>query len=248
MQRVRKMSEDRVKPRHKPDAGYACGEGTRRRIIDAAIQLFGERGFDGASTRDIAKLAEVNAPALQYYFNNKNGLYQACAEHIAEICWARFGPVQAAAQAVLDAGAPREVLMEALGGIQDAFADHLFASPEAQDRKLFIVQDQGAHGPSMLYDIMERDVRPQLDRVCLDLLGRMTGTEISEPLALLRLMAIHGQLAMFYIAQRSLLSSLQWDRIDADRLCLLKQLARTHARALIDSWSIPSIDSALIAA
>jgi TetR/AcrR family transcriptional regulator, regulator of cefoperazone and chloramphenicol sensitivity len=238
------MSEDRAKPRHKPDAGYACGDGTRRRIINAAIQLFGVRGFEGASTRDIAKLAEVNAPALQYYFNNKSGLYQACAEHLAEICWARFGPAQAAAQAVLDAGAPREVMIEALGGIQDAFVDHLFASSEAQDCKLFIAQDQGAHGPSMFYEIFERDVRPQLDRVCLDLLARITGMDVSAPLSLLRLMAIHGQLAMFYIAQRALMTSLQWDCIDADRLSLLKQLARTHAGVLIDSWSVPLSDSA----
>lgn len=237
------MSEDKGnKPRHKPDAGYACGEGTRRRIIQAAIQLFGERGFEGTSTRDIAKLAEVNAPAVQYYFNNKSGLYQACAEHIAGICWARFAPVQAAAQAALDAGAAREVLMEALGGIQDAFADYLFASPDAQDRKLFIVQDQGAHGQSMLYDIMERDVRPQLDRVCLSLLGRMTGMDTQQPLALLRLMAIHGQLALFYLAQRGLSASLQWDSITPERLDLLKQLARTHARVLIDSWGQAASD------
>jgi AcrR family transcriptional regulator len=35
------------------------------------------------STRDIAATAGVNAPALQYYFDNKEGVYFACVEHIA---------------------------------------------------------------------------------------------------------------------------------------------------------------------
>lgn len=64
--------------------GYARGDETRQRIIEAAIELFGERGFAGASTREIAAMAGVNAPALQYYFENKEGVYRACVEAIAE--------------------------------------------------------------------------------------------------------------------------------------------------------------------
>jgi hypothetical protein len=57
--------------RRSPQGGYARGERTRHRIIEAAIELFGEHGFGGAPTRDIAARAGVNAPALQYYFENK---------------------------------------------------------------------------------------------------------------------------------------------------------------------------------
>ena len=57
--------------RHAIDGGYQRGEETRARIVDAALALFGEYGFDGASTRDIAERAGVNAPAIGYYFDNK---------------------------------------------------------------------------------------------------------------------------------------------------------------------------------
>ena len=69
-----------VRHRHSVEGGYARGEETRLRIVTAALKLFGQLGFDGASTRDIAAAAGVNAPALQYYFDNKEGLYIACAE------------------------------------------------------------------------------------------------------------------------------------------------------------------------
>src|ERR1700754_5242954 len=68
--------------RRKADSGYARGEETRARIIRTALALSGERGFDGVSTRDIAAEAGVPAPSLQYYFENKEGLYAACIADI----------------------------------------------------------------------------------------------------------------------------------------------------------------------
>jgi TetR/AcrR family transcriptional regulator, regulator of cefoperazone and chloramphenicol sensitivity len=76
-----------VRHRHSVEGGYARGEETRARIVTAALKLFGQRGFDGASTRDIATAAGVNAPALQYYFDNKEGVFVACVEHIVKRVW-----------------------------------------------------------------------------------------------------------------------------------------------------------------
>ena len=45
------------------------------------------------ATRDIAARAGVNVPLLQYYFENKKGVYQTCAEHIANDAWMNFEPV-----------------------------------------------------------------------------------------------------------------------------------------------------------
>jgi AcrR family transcriptional regulator len=68
-----------VRHRKCADAGYAKGQETRLRIILSAIDLFGEEGYERASTRRIAVAAGVNLPALQYYFSGKMGLYLACA-------------------------------------------------------------------------------------------------------------------------------------------------------------------------
>jgi AcrR family transcriptional regulator len=45
------------------------------------------------ATRDMAARAGVNVPLLQYYFENKKGVYQTCAEHIANDAWMNFEPV-----------------------------------------------------------------------------------------------------------------------------------------------------------
>ena len=46
----------------------------RERILKAADELFGEMGFDAATTREIAELSGVNKALIHYHFKSKEGL------------------------------------------------------------------------------------------------------------------------------------------------------------------------------
>jgi TetR/AcrR family transcriptional regulator, regulator of cefoperazone and chloramphenicol sensitivity len=54
----------------------------RARIRDAALELFGERGYRGTSIRDIARAAGVSPGLVQHHFGSKEGLRQACDDHV----------------------------------------------------------------------------------------------------------------------------------------------------------------------
>lgn len=56
-------------------------EDTRQRILDAALQLFSERGYDRATTRAIAAQAGVNEVTLFRQFSSKKNLFQAMLKH-----------------------------------------------------------------------------------------------------------------------------------------------------------------------
>ena len=47
----------------------------QERLIDAAGRIFAEKGYDGATVRDICQLARVNLAAVNYYFRDKERLY-----------------------------------------------------------------------------------------------------------------------------------------------------------------------------
>ena len=47
---------------------------SREKIILSAGYLFGEKGYDGVSVRDIANAANVNSALIGYYFRGKEGL------------------------------------------------------------------------------------------------------------------------------------------------------------------------------
>ncbi|WP_087143897.1 CerR family C-terminal domain-containing protein [Crenothrix polyspora] len=49
----------------------------RSRLVLAALHIFAEKGFEGASTREICEMAEANISAIRYYFGDKAGLYRA---------------------------------------------------------------------------------------------------------------------------------------------------------------------------
>ena len=51
---------------------------TKQAIIEAALQLFHTKGFDGTSIRDIAQKAKTNSANISYYFKNKHGLLEYC--------------------------------------------------------------------------------------------------------------------------------------------------------------------------
>lgn len=48
---------------------------TRNRLILAAVQIFAAKSFEGASIREIARLANANSALIQYHFGGKEGLY-----------------------------------------------------------------------------------------------------------------------------------------------------------------------------
>lgn len=51
--------------------------GTRDAILDAALELFAERGFDGASVRAIAARAGVDPGLIRHFFGDKESLFIA---------------------------------------------------------------------------------------------------------------------------------------------------------------------------
>lgn len=53
---------------------------TREHIVVAALQAFTEKGFDGASTREIARRAGVNHGLIPYYFGTKQRLWQSAVD------------------------------------------------------------------------------------------------------------------------------------------------------------------------
>ena len=224
-----------AKHRHAPETGYARGEETRARIVTTALRLFGEHGFDGASTRDIAAAAGVNAPALQYYFDSKEGLYLACVEHIVEQVWAEMSEVVEAAEKSLKERAPDADLIEAFCAIQARMAEWVFTFSGASDWRLFMARQQGGTEPASGFEILHERVHRRMSAVTAGIVGRLIGRPPRDSETLIRTMALQGQMVVFQIKRRSMLAALNWDSLNASRIALLKRIVREHTTALLES-------------
>lgn len=81
-----------------PVSGRSKGERTAERILRAAEQLFGERGYTGTSLRDVAEAVGLRIPSLYNHFPGKEQLYAAVLDR-------SIGPVLAMLDGLLAAPA-----------------------------------------------------------------------------------------------------------------------------------------------
>ena len=55
---------------------------TPQAIMEAAVRLFSERGYNGVSVREITEAAGITKPTLYYHFGSKEGLCRAIVESV----------------------------------------------------------------------------------------------------------------------------------------------------------------------
>jgi len=98
----------------------------RAKIMDAARQLFAERGYEAVTMRTIAERIEYTPTAIYYHFRDKDAL-------IREICNEDFAALAAQFQRIAGIKDP----MERLHAAGVAYADFAFAHPN-QYRLMFM--------------------------------------------------------------------------------------------------------------
>ncbi len=80
---------------------------TRQRILGAAEQLFAERGFAGASLRQVTTAANVNLAAVNYHFGSKDNLieevFRRRLDELSQRRLERLAAVEAAGGVTLEA-------------------------------------------------------------------------------------------------------------------------------------------------
>jgi AcrR family transcriptional regulator len=78
------MSATMNKPHGARRSAGMKSEETRARILEAALRIFRERGFEKATMRDIASEAGVAVGAAYYYFDSKDAIVMAFYERSQE--------------------------------------------------------------------------------------------------------------------------------------------------------------------
>lgn len=222
--------------RHPANGGYACGDETRRKLIDAAIHLFGERGYAGASTRDIAARAGMNAPALRYYFENKKGLYRACADILVNEALQILQPALFEAQQALENNGAQQQYIDAFINLQCATADVMFQMRHETSRWHFLTREQRGGEPEDCSRASHYRLREPVIKVSNELLARIIGRSGGDSVTVVRMFSLLGQYLAFHIHRDSMVSKLGYVAIDAKDVEYLKKIVSEQTRLLLEVW------------
>ncbi len=213
--------------RYRREHSYARGAETRARLIAAGIDLFGRHGFDGASTRDIALAAGLNAPALQYYFENKDGLYRACARTVAAQAWERLDGVVTAAEKLLEGSPSDSLLVQSFCGIQSVLAD-LLGGEQGRWFSWMACVERGVarRGLDPLARLTARITGPMSA-----IIARLLGRSACDAESVMRQMSLNGQLFHFFPMHRR--ASAGPGGRDPDVMDDIKRITREHSLAAL---------------
>jgi AcrR family transcriptional regulator len=219
-----------------PDGTHSRGEDARLRILRAGLEVFATEGYEGASTRLLARRAGVNLPAIQYYFGSKEGLYEAVVDQIASRMESRMAPVTAEIEAALGdpptpGAPPRPEILALLLRMLDAFVE-LIMDRESEDwesRALFFARAEieSAAALEPLYQrVMRRIVEP-----CTVLVARLLNRPAEDAETTVRALAIIGQVTIFCNrkTQRVLGCRMGAGAVDT---AAIQAVVREHTRAI----------------
>lgn len=192
------------------------GEATRRRLVEAAVRVFGDSGYDAAGTRQLAEAAEANQAAIPYYFGGKDGLHRAAAEDVAAAGRAAFAPLLERTSAAVVESLGREALADLTRAVFVALTRGLIGPLNEGGRAAFIVREQLRPGPA--YDLLYEGYIRALHEAVTRLVAAARGLGPRSARAAIEAHALIGTALAFVLAQSTLCRRLDWEGYTARRV------------------------------
>lgn len=199
---------------------------TRAALIAAGLDLFGRRGFDAVSVRDLAAAAGANIAAVSYHFGGKDGLRRACAEAVVAQFTAALGGADLPDRPLPDFMA-QTLLEDMLSGAVRA----LISGPGAAPAVAFLLRE--VLPDPTLTDIIYRGLFERMHGRLCALWGMATGADPDSPATLLRMFSLIGQIAYFRIGQPVVLRRMGWPVLGEDEAEVIRRAVTQNLRAMI---------------
>ncbi|RYY45766.1 MAG: DUF1956 domain-containing protein [Sphingomonadales bacterium] len=196
-------------------------------LLQTAIEQFGRLGFEGASTRDIARASGTAMSSITYHFGGKEGLYLAAADHIAESISAMQAPVLKAVQERPDES--RKAAVEGLLAIIDSMAQ-MMLRPESEDWARFIIREQQA--PTEAFERLYDGVMKNVLAVVAGLMARVRPDYDDRTLRAAAILLV-GQAMMLRAGRAAVCRALGAETIDEPLATLLRAQLRAHALCIL---------------
>ena len=141
---------------------------TRGKLLEAAGEIFAEKGFRDATTAEICTRAGTNVAAVNYYFGSKEALYCEAWRHAFAQSIQAHPPDGGVA---VDAP-PEERLQGQVSALLTRIADE-------NNREVWFMQREFTNPTGLLEDVMREEIRPLQQRT-EKLVRELLGPQIAE--------------------------------------------------------------------
>lgn len=206
---------------------HAPSDQTREALIMAGLQLFGRKGFEGTSTREIAALAKANIGSIAYHFGGKQGLRAACANNIVET----IGAVLASATAETTDG--NHDPEGRLSAVLERMVGFIVAQPEAGDFVQFVLRELSQ--PSEALDIIYDGVFEPAHRRLCEIWAEASGDDAESERTRITIFTLIGQVVYFRIARAPVMRRMGWVRLGPAEAAAITSVVRRNIDAILSA-------------
>jgi TetR/AcrR family transcriptional regulator, regulator of cefoperazone and chloramphenicol sensitivity len=183
---------------------------TRERVVEAAGEIFAERGFEGTTVRDVCQRAGANLAAVNYYFGDKQRLYVEAVIRAHQWRMARATlPLWTADTP------PREKLADFIA----AFLQRVLVGAEGTWQTRLIMREI-AQPTEACAELVQASIRPQFE-ILIGILRELLPANAPEENLHLIAFSVVGQCLFYHFADpvvRNLLSSEEYGGLDVAKL------------------------------
>jgi AcrR family transcriptional regulator len=194
----------------------------RERIVDAAGELFAERGFDGTTVRDICQAADANVAAVNYYFGDKQRLY------VEAVVRAHQWRMERVTLPEWSANTTRE---QKLADFIKTFIRRVRSGPGDTWHTRLVMREIG-NPSAACAELVQSSIRPQFE-ILLSILGELLPDETDIEKLRLTAFSIVGQCLFYHFADpviRNLLNTDEYAALGIDMLA--EQITQFSLRAV----------------
>ncbi len=179
------------------------GKETRKRILDAACEIFADKGYHAAKVAEICRRAGANVASVNYYFGDKATLYLEVWKESFKRCVVSHVPDS-------QAQSPEEQLRAYIHSLIRDFADK---GDRGQFTRLYLTEL--AHPTGLIHDLWHDLIQPRR-LVLLDIIRKIAGQNVPEEAILFCEMSVISQCRTLLTVRRNDLEYLLGQPLSTD--------------------------------
>jgi AcrR family transcriptional regulator len=205
-------------------------ERTRQRLIEVAVEVFSDHGYEAASTRTIVERAQANLVSIPYYFGSKLGLYHAAAEYIGSNIAARFQPALERANAgLLRPGLTHDEILSLFTEFIVDFAHIMLGTDTPGSWGQFIYREQ--FDPTEAFEIIHAKFSPLFEVGC-EYVARLTKRTTDAPETRMQLLTILSMVKFTRTDRATVLRHMGWKSFGDTEIKVVTDMLQYSMHAL----------------
>lgn len=207
---------------------------SRKKIVNSAILLFANKGFDSTSTREICKHAGVNLSLIPYYFGNKDGLYTSIIESITNYGLAFLHDELSKSDDISSLNHAEKINLYKT--LLHKYIDFLYSENVPSSFVILMIKEQTvAHSKFSEIYVQKINI---LYKALRKILASILNKNENDKMIVIEVSSLIGQILSFKIMDRATLPYLNQDYYTKDDIKKIKKVIYSHVDTSLEKLGI----------